>query len=70
MRRRKDVKRKLLACLDTDVPTPEAVLYERLARPPLAITDEEEARAIVQTALADNEIRWVAFTGYLRGGRP
>jgi hypothetical protein len=62
-------RKKLLACLNDDSPTPERLLYERLQRGPNPMT-EEGARATISVALIDNVIRWVAFSGYVRGGRP
>lgn len=63
-------RQKVFACLNDDEPTPEALMYERLAREPNAIEDREEANRVISEAVIDNEIRWVAFHGWMKGGRP
>jgi len=63
-------RQKILACLNDEEPTSEALLYERLQRGPNAITNRETQRRVINDAHTDNAIRWVAFQGWMKGGRP
>lgn len=61
-----EARDRVIALLSPDHPMPETDLY-RLLREEL---DREEIKTAVATCLMRNEIRWVAFQGYCRGGRP
>lgn len=65
-----EVRQKLLACVNDDEAVSERQLLERLARPPHAITDTEEARMVISMAHMGGDIRWIAYRGWIRGGRP
>lgn len=57
----------VVSLLSADHPTSESTLYGLLKG--MGWSRDQMERA-VNEAQAKNEIRWVAFRGWLRGGRP
>lgn len=53
--------------LSPDYPTGESELMGLLAQDGLTL---DEAKRTLDGLMADGDIRWVAFRGYCRGGRP
>ncbi len=61
-----EARDRVIALLSPTTPTSETDLY-LLLREDLS---RDEIKAAVSECLFRNEIRWVAFQGYCRGGRP
>lgn len=57
----------VISVLDPTLPTGEKELYRLLAAKGM---EREEIEVTINECHMRNEIRWVAFSGYCRGGRP